>query len=650
MFCKNCGHQVPDGDKFCFYCGQSLVAPVEQPAPASTPTPQVTAEATPDPVSFHVPAPAAPESQPVTYAVPVPPAQTAKPKKKGKGCLVTLIVVLALLLALVIAATCILLPKFLNSKNDDGTTATTTLTTSATKPVSAPATEPVPAPELSIVPAELVYEMTDEDVDEFYALLEQCEKVALEGEDDETVMEVSDELDAQYEYMDAQYTIAYVLYYCDLKNEDASQLYLDCTDIVTQAYNDYMEMAKRLYDAEFPAKEAFFEEWTEQDMAMLKAYTPEVMALQQRNSEIEVAYQDMQDSNTMYEDMVPLYVEMVQNNNRIAQIYGYDNYYTYAYEMEYDRDYGSEEIAQMRSYVSTYLVDAAENTLNRFSASMESLSMVDQMTLSAFLLSSYDPTFKDEAAEYFAILPDQPREDMLDMFNGNILMMDTANNAREGAFTANIGTDRAICFFGPGYSSVLTVMHEVGHYYGSKHTYLPDIPLDLAETQSQGNEWLFMAYMNGKMSDKLYNAIVDYKTYNDLATILICTIVDEFEERVYTHPDVASLTSDDLDAIMAEVCENYGGISYLNTNVTSIQEYWRMVVIEQPVYYISYGVSAIAAMNLYTEAMDDFNNAVEIYRGLIEDVDLESGFLGNLEIAGLNGPFDEKVYKALTRN
>lgn len=280
-------------------------------------------------------------------------------------------------------------------------------------------------------------------------------------------------------------------------------------------------------------------------------------------------------------------------------------------------------------------------------ADMEKLSPNQQASLSGFLFDSFKSKYMDEIEAYFATLPEQTRADMLDMFDGNILLLEEAENAQDGAFTTAISEDRYICYFGPGYSNPLTIIHELGHYYGGQYTAIDELPLDLAETQSQGNEWLFLSFMENKMQGNLYNATVDYKLYSDLVTILLCVIIDEFEEQVYTHPNIANLTSADLDAIMEDVCKNYGGIEFLANVATDIQTYWRMVVVEQPVYYISYGVSAIAAINIFTIADDNYEEAVRIYCSIIEDVDLDEGFLGNIQSAGLNGPFDKEVYMKL---
>ena len=621
MYCKNCGTELSDDALFCDSCNCATEASVA-----------------PEPV----------QKTEIPEGVPAP-VVTAKssPKMNKTERIITIALVLSILLAVV----CILhIPMFLPDGDADVIQGSQLSSTSSPAPpatdTSAPSTNENSV-ELVITPAELVYEMTDADVEKFYGLLADLKEAALGGKDGDTVMAISDAVDDQYDYMDAQLSIATVLYYCDLNDQAASQLYLDCDEQVSQANNDYLEMAKELYDSDFPAKERFFEDWTDLELAMLQNYTSEVMELRQRNSEITVAYQDLQDDEEMYTKMVPLYIEMVQNNNRLAQIFGYDNYYDYAYELSYDRDYGREEIHTMRSLVSQYLPEAIEDALNNFYISMDEMSTFQQMKLSAFLYDSFVPNYTELIEGYLGSLPQQMQEDMLEMFNGNIVMMDDTSSAMEGAFTTAINDDRMICFFGPDYMNPLTALHEVGHYYGGKHTEWNDIPLDLAETQSQGNEWLFMSYAADYMNRELHTTTVDYKLYSDLVTILLCVVIDEFEEQVYTHPDIANLTSDDLDAIMEQVCENYGSISFLDNYATNIQEYWRMVVVEQPVYYISYAVSAIASINVYTIAEEDYAQGVEVYRSLIEEVDLDEGFLGNIENAELGGPFDEDFYVGL---
>jgi len=500
--------------------------------------------------------------------------------------------------------------------------------------------------ELVVNGAQLEYELVESDIDAFYSLLTDLEAVAMDGTDLDAVEAAYTQVEDQLDFITSQCSIAMILYYCDLTDEAASQLYLDAVETLTQAENDYNELLREVYLTESPANEILFADWTDKELALLVAYTSEIMELEQRNSEIEVAYQDLQaDEELMYDAMVPLYIEMVQNNNRIAQIYGYDNYYTFAYEMVYLRDYSPEEIETMRQYVADYLSPTLENAMTSIMDSMEELSMSKQMKFSTFIMDSYKK--QSYVEDYIKTRPAQMRDDMAHMFNGNILMQDKVSGAMEGAFTATITEDHEICFFGPGYSTSNTVIHELGHYYGGRHMFLDDMPLDLAETQSQGNEWLFIRFLQDEMDSDLHAVIADYNLYNTVATITISTIVDDFEQQVYTHPDIANLTGEDLDQIMEDVCQRYGGVEYLSEVATDIQYYWRMVVVEQPVYYISYAVSAVASVDIYTIALQDEAKAISIYQTLIEKVNPDEGFLGNIQAAGVATPFEEKVYKAL---
>ena len=80
-----------------------------------------------------------------------------------------------------------------------------------------------------------------------------------------------------------------------------------------------------------------------------------------------------------------------------------------------------------------------------------------------------------------------------------------------------------------------------------------------------------------------------------------------------------------------------------------MKAYWRLVVVEQPVYYISYAVSGIASISLFTMAEENYGNAMNVYQTLCEDVDLNAGFLGNIEAAGLLSPFQKTFYTKLAQ-
>ena len=92
MFCKNCGNQLSEGEKFCSNCGTAIepvVTPAannEAPVAASAETAAVAAEANSANVASAVVAPA-----PTPAPTPVVPNPQPPKKKKGKGKLIAII-------------------------------------------------------------------------------------------------------------------------------------------------------------------------------------------------------------------------------------------------------------------------------------------------------------------------------------------------------------------------------------------------------------------------------------------------------------------------------------------------------------------------------------------------------------------------------
>lgn len=493
----------------------------------------------------------------------------------------------------------------------------------------------------------LNYTLDQQMVDTFYQLLEESEQLAIAGEDEQRVDELTEQLDEVYTALIDQYQIAYVHYCLDQSDEAMKTRYLDCVDIVTEAESAYNEMCKRVYLSETPLRDKLFEDWTEEDIAMLLAYNEEIAQLEKRNTELTVEFRELDMyAESWSGDVIPLYNEMVKNNNRIAEIYGFRNYYEYAYQVIYDRDYEMTEIAKLREYTAKYLPAICQWSTDVFTEAYNSLSNEDSQALSSYVYEDYNQLDRNYVKRYMADMPESSQAMMQDMFDRDRAVFTDYYQSYQGAFTTWIDGE-PFCFFGPGYANSETVIHELGHYYGSMYVEPWSQPMDLSETQSQSNEWLFVDYLESNMTSDLYRALSEYKLSSDIGYIICFVMIDEFEERVYSREDAGNLTLEQYDAIMAEIADAYGGLTFIEENILDIQSYWKQVVLESPVYYVSYAVSGIAAINLYTVAQEDQDAARECYRKLMEEPVEDEGFLVNIQNAGLSGPFDEGVYQRL---
>lgn len=527
-------------------------------------------------------------------------------------------------------------PETQPTTQETQTSTETTEATEATKP-----SEDLPSAEEL-----LKYTLTQEELDKYYADLENCKTMALEGTDREGLEALSDSLDEQYDNIQKQQTIAFVNYSRDQTDEEATQLHLDATDKLTKAYDAMMLMLREVNASDSPIKDVLFADWTEEDLKMLSAYTSEIAQLEKENEELVVEYQALSQEE-LAEGIIPLYQKLIANNNRIGRIYGYDNYYTYGYDVVYARDYTTDTVQKARDYAIKYLVPTVPAILQQFALGFQRLTQAEQQVVAAFMEGSYQDTDKDYVNLYIDSLPQDLQAVMNHLWQYDRAIFADNDGAKEGAFTVNIGDD-AICFFGPGYDSTLTLVHEMGHYASTLNLDLDECPMDLAELHSQGNEWLFMNELQDALDPKVYAVIRDYKMYMDMCTILVSFMVDDFEERIYT-ADVSGYTKEDFDAVADEVCQAYGGADFVNNYLTDFQSYWRLVVMESPVYYVSYAMSDVAALNLYTIASQDREKAYEIYGHLLKDVDLDLGFQENLKKVGLSGPFDSQVYEAIAK-
>ena len=491
----------------------------------------------------------------------------------------------------------------------------------------------------------LDYNLNQALVDSFYHALEKSEKLSIAGEDMDQIQQAAERLDDLYMELIDQDQIAYILYCIDQKSEEASQRYLEIEEILNQADTDYNAMLKRVYLSDTPVRDELFADWTQEEIDIMLLHNDEVARLEQRNTELTVAYYEL-DPATFDEEMIPLYNELVANNNRIAEIYGYPDYYTYASRVIYQRDYGESQLQMLRRYASEYLPTVCDSVIESFYATYQQLSEEENVLLLELLSDAYDSLETDYVQLYLKQMPESAGTDMMGMFAGDRAVFTQSKSALSGAFTVWIDSD-PFCYYGPDYQDCETVIHELGHYYGGLYMEPWSMSIDICETQSQGNEWLFLRFLEEHAQPQIYSCLTDYKLMSELTGILGFVILDEFEQRIYCHENAGNMTSEEYDRLLEDVAEGYGGIDYITENILDLRSYWKQVLLDNPVYYLSYAVSSCAAIDLYMTALEDEPRAWEIYCRLCEEADAEKGFLENLQSVGLSGPFEESLYKKL---
>lgn len=490
------------------------------------------------------------------------------------------------------------------------------------------------------------YTLTEEDYEQYREQLVLCESLVLQGTDSEAIEAAWDTLFELYDYITTQSRISYVRYCTDLSDTVFSEEYLFATAAATDAYSGYIQVCQNIYQSDSPYKTEFFEGWTEDEIESMLSVSPELAECNKINDEILVEYRSLEDDE-FTDKTCELFMRMVENNNRIAELNGYENYIEYAYSEIYLRDYRPEKIEEMRTLVKEYLIPMFKQVYYNLVQLYQTMSKTQYQQVETILGGDYEDLDLAELERYFSSLSSDSGASMKSMFeNGNMIFTDS-NTAQAGAFTGYLYQyETPICYFGPGYQSIFTVTHELGHYYAFVQNGNTSLQMDFAELQSQGNEFMFLAFMEKENPNStIWKAVAGNQLYSTLISIIVCCMVDEFEQYVYTH-DITDPTTE-LDQIMKSISATYGNGFF--DKFVDLQSYWRYVVIESPVYYISYAVSGIMALDLYRDAKVDYTSATEQYRALVEEVTEDATLQDFLNISGLGSPFDEETYQRIAQ-
>lgn len=490
--------------------------------------------------------------------------------------------------------------------------------------------------------------LKDGEFEKAEAKLKEFESLAIVSTDYEAVDALYAEFEDMFYYLDTQISLANIVYDLNHKNTEASSRYLDNYELFGDLYNEYMFTCRNVYEKS-PIRDELFADWTEEEIKMLLNYTPESQELREANEALLIEFNELSGASNN-EKKAEIYVQIIKNNNRIAELAGYDNYYDYATVEIYGRDYSVEEVNAFKSYIVKYLVSHFGTFNNNWSTYYGSLNSYGQTYMRKFLYEPFDSLDVNYFDGYVNSYDNSTGEGFRDLLENRNLIFSMSPNSHQSAYQTYLEDyETPFCLFGSSGQSTSTIVHEMGHYYAS--LYVPHVAsYDVAEIQSQANEFLLLKYLDGKMDADIYEALEAYNVYNAVSMIIVCAAIDEFEQKVYSIENIDGYTLDQFNSIMSEVCDPYGGVNFFRNNITDINEYWLAVCPNSPVYYISYATSSIAALNIYTMAKSDEAGARETYRKLIEEIEENDGFKTVLGKIGLSSPFEEESMKKLSED
>lgn len=337
----------------------------------------------------------------------------------------------------------------------------------------------------------------------------------------------------------------------------------------------------------------------------------ELLVLIDREKELTTQYSEIYgDSDACAE----LFLELVAIRNAIAVKMGYDNYADYANTEIFHREYTDEEIAGFYESVKEYFLPIYEEAVEAlFYLESSSIPMdEDEVLLSArATVKNINPEL-GEAFEY--------------LIANNIYDIRTNENKNPsaGAYTMVVPrlnipylyTNPAEDYEENGVYNVLTLIHEFGHFASILYTpemAFSDAPaflsvsVDTAEIHSQGLEALAERYY-GEMFGSNASMLRYYLLCTLIGAVIDGCLLNQWQEQVYA---MENPTVEKMNTVMTEIVSEYNG----ECTPEEAQDIWTAVIhnYQSPMYYISYAISALVVLDLYSESTYDYDRVVDKY-------------------------------------
>lgn len=336
--------------------------------------------------------------------------------------------------------------------------------------------------------------------------------------------------------------------------------------------------------------------------------------------------------NAYYEKYTPLfgdlYIRLVKVRNELAAYCGYDSYGDYAFEVLYGRDYTAEEAAALTADIRTCIAPLYAEAIRNGSWNRISYDALDEAGL-VRLLGTAAEQMGGDIAKTWSFLRDYHLYDVTVSSKKVDLSFQDYLEDYEAPY-AMVKTWGTV-------EDLLSFAHEFGHCVDAYVNYNDTYSLELAETFSQGMEYLTLCHLDGAASAETVENLTRMKLLDTLDTYAQQGSFADFEQQVYSLPE-EELTVENINAISLQTAKDYG---YFEADS---EDYYAMSWIdithffEQPWYVISYCASNDAAFQIYQLELAEAGAGLAVYEAILPRETDE--FLVTIEEqGGLESPF-----------
>ena len=226
----------------------------------------------------------------------------------------------------------------------------------------------------------------------------------------------------------------------------------------------------------------------------------------------------------------------------------------------------------------------------------------------------------------------------------HLYVLDSARNISEMGFTTNLSLYNAPFLYNSlsgGFYDVSATIHEFGHYYDAYMNRPGNIltesgSYDIFEIHSTALEALSCAWYGEIFGDRADEARI-WCIDGLMNSIVTGCIFDEFQRALYENPDTDPAHVSD---VYRDICESYG----MEMNYLGAEHWWAEVShnFESPFYYISYAVSALASLQIWSLSQTDYDRAMEFYDRVVRLGGYDYRYFELMDETGL-ARFDEDL-------